>query len=231
MQLHLLKVETAVQSIGLFSPGLPDAKRAESTWACLRSIRAFYQLFFDLPLIEVPGLPFAFYVNLSQIQVTLYRLTVLDDGAFDKEVLRSTAYVLPLFDQTIDKIMAVPTVYHMQADDDENIFFVNGAKFMRSVRTAWEPAVLQRLEPGLPTPNSQMVNTTPNSGPGRQHEMLNDPTGPGGPAVPSSAAGAAAAGAGGGGVMGPNGVGDMPELQIDFGDLSWMTDILGPWVF
>lgn len=176
---------------------IPHVQRIESMYTCLRAIRAWYDGFFAIPLEDVPGNPFAVYVQLSQIQVALYRLTTLEDPAWDKELVRNTADLLVLLDQTGDRLLDVDAHYHMRSDDPEGTLFTKGAKIMRNIKHSWEPALSRHLG-GLPTPSSQAVT----------NRSVETPTAP----VPEQTP-----------IADP--------LSMDFSDMTWMTDVFGPWEF
>lgn len=134
----------------------PGAQRIDSMHSCLRACRAWYDLFFSLPAPEMPGLPFAFYVEMSQTQVALYRLTTSEDPDWDKEILRNTADLLSILDKTTEKCMEAAELYPVETEDEEGTLFTKAAKIMRNIKASWEPALAQHLG-GLPTPNSQVM--------------------------------------------------------------------------
>lgn len=159
MQARTLGTEMLIHSVGLFMQSIPDTQRIDSMYSCLRAVRAWYELFFSMPVSEMPALPFAFYVELSQTQVALYRLTTSEDPAWDKEVLRNTADLLDILDRTIDRFLQVAIYYNLRTDDEEGTLFHKGAKIMRNIKSSWEPALAQHLG-GLPTPNSQVMTSS-----------------------------------------------------------------------
>ncbi|KPM46071.1 hypothetical protein AK830_g500 [Neonectria ditissima] len=197
LQAHMLSTEVQVQSVGLFMQSIPTRQRIESMYACLKAVRSWYNIFLSIPHEEVPGSPFSVYVQLSQIQVALYRLTTTEDPAWDKDLVRNTADLLGLLDQTIDMFMKLDIAYPMKSEEGEETLFVKGARIMRNIRTSWEPVISRHLG-GIPTPNSQgMANP-------QQMEVAD--------AVPAAF--------------------NMPDPNtMDFGDLTWMTDVFGPWEF
>lgn len=133
---------------------IPTVQRIESMYSCLRAIRAWYDVFFAIPLEAFAGYPFPFFTPFSNVQVALYRLTTTEDPAWDKEVLRDTANLLQLLDQTIERFNKMETVYPLKSSQGEDIIFIKVAKMMKNVRAQWEP-VLSRYLGGVPTSNSQ----------------------------------------------------------------------------
>lgn len=155
----MYSVEAKVHSISLFADrSIPETMRISGKYACTKAARAWFDTFFAVPPIEVPGLPFAVYVSMSHMQAVLYRLTTAEDPAWDKEILRSTADLLAIMDQTIDKLCKVGDVYSLKTDDNDGTVFIKGARIIRNVRNSWEPALSQFLGGSLPTPSSQAMS-------------------------------------------------------------------------
>lgn len=196
--------ESLVHSIGLFTEqGIPESVRINSMYSCTKHAKTFYDIFFAIPASEVAGLPFAAYVEMSHIQANLYRLTTAEDKAWDKDILKGTADLLSLLDKTIELFYRVDEVYPIRTDDHDGTLFTKGAKILRNLRNSWEPILAPYLrEVALPTPQSQgqVVNTA-----------INDMD---------------EAGTHAGLIV--DGVAD-PTAGLDLSDMTWMSDIFGPW--
>ncbi|KAF7564118.1 hypothetical protein G7046_g61 [Stylonectria norvegica] len=192
---HALGAEVQVHSIGLFTQAIPDAQRVESMFTCLKSARAWFDVFFSIPLLDVPGSPFSLFIQLSQVQVALYRLTTSEDPCWDKDLVRNTADLLVILDQTIERFLAVDEAYNLKVDEVEPTLFVKGAKIMRNIKNSWEPALSRHLGSSLPTPNSQVMTSQSAEAANMPENMEIDPN------------------------------------ALDFNDMTWMTDVFGPWEF
>ncbi|CAF3463849.1 unnamed protein product [Fusarium graminearum] len=197
LQAHALVTEVQVNSVGLFMQNIPVNQRIESMYACLRAIRTWYDVFFSIPAEEVAGVPFAVYIQLSQVQIALYRLTTSEDPAWDKEVVRHTADLLVLLDQVIEFFTRIDSVYRMKASAGEETVFLMGAKIMRNIRNSWEPILSRHLSSvPLSTENQRAVQSMPAQNPQDQQSI------------------------------------DMAAVNMmDFGDITWMSDVFGPWEF
>lgn len=198
--------ESLVHSIGLFTEqGIPESIRINGMYSSAKAAKSFYDTFFAIPALEVAGLPFAAYVEMSHMQATLYRLTTVEDQAWDKDILKGTVDLLYYLDKTIELFYRVDEVYAVRTDDQDGTLFTKGAKILRNLRLSWEPILGPYLrDASLPTPNSQgqVVNTAMNP---------MDTT-------PSNAG------------LVVDGVGD-PTAGLDLSDLTWMSDIFGPWEY
>ena len=182
---------------------IPHMQRIESMFLALKAIRGWYDTFFSIPLIEMPGTPFSLYMQLSTIQVALYRLTTSEDPAWDKDLVRSHVDLLQLLDQVNDRFLAVDTEYHMKSDNAEGTVFAKGARIMKNIRSSWEPALSRHLG-GIPTPNSQVMSNQPvEIPPNINHQQT----------VPQHL-----------------NISD-PPMSMELGDMVWWTDVFGPWDF
>jgi hypothetical protein len=197
LQAHALATEVQVNSVGLFMQNIPVNQRIESMFSCLRAIRAWYDVFFNIPIEEVAGVPFAVYIQLSQIQIALYRLTTSEDPAWDKEVVRNTADLLVLLDQAIDFFTRLDSVYKMKVSAGEETVFLMAAKIMRNILNSWEPTLSRHLgSVPLSAADQGTVQPMPAPNPPDQQSM------------------------------------DMSAINMmDFGDITWMSDVFGPWEF
>ncbi|PHH77563.1 hypothetical protein CDD82_3459 [Ophiocordyceps australis] len=191
-------VETHIHSIGLFTnQKIPAASRIASMHACALAAKAWYDNYLDTHLTEALGLPFTVYVSMSRTQVTLYKLTVLEDPAWDKEILRSTANLLDLLDALIAKFQKLADVWNdVVQTENEGCTFGKGVVMMQRIRDFWEPTLSRALRCSyLPSPEDS------------QHFNLLDPQ------------------------EGPDGMLMDGQQGVDFQNMHWMTDYLGPWEF
>jgi hypothetical protein len=211
VQAHLNATEVMINALGFYKPSVPEAQRLDSMYSCLRAVRAWYDVWFSIPMTDLPGLPFAMLTQLTHVQVALYRLSTSDDPAWDKEVLRNTADLLLILDKTMERFEAMKTVYPMKTgeNDADLTLWSRATKIIKSIRASWEPALTQTYDnhnnhcsnPGLPTPNSQGHSAAVNGG-----------------GIPI----------GMGHTMDPN----LPDpAAMGFVDLPWMMDVFGSWEF
>ncbi|OAA37907.1 hypothetical protein NOR_06984 [Metarhizium rileyi] len=202
---HLCNNQSLVHSIGLFTePGIPASVRINSMYSCTKHARKFYDIFFAIPAFEVAGLPFVAYVEMSHMQATLYRLTTVEDPAWDKDIMKSTADLMYLLDKTIELFYRIDEVYPIRTDDNDGTLFSKAAKILRNLRNSWEPILIPYLrDAALPTPNSQgqVVDTAIN-------------------AIDTTTATSSN--------LIADGVAD-PTVGLDLSDWTWMSDIFGPW--
>ena len=195
--------ELIVQSVGLYRPEFPSAQKVDGMYRCMKAVQSWYDVFFDVPLEELMGMPLVLFIQLSQTHVALYKLTTVEEPSWDKEMLRNSANLLTLLDQTVDRFLQAGQAYKFRADAEQETLFSKGVKMIRGVKSNWEPVLTQHLN-GIPTPNSHFMATNIDSThalmSGHQSNNIS-------PAL-------------------------MPDpTSTDFNDLAWMFDIFGPWEF
>lgn len=158
--MHLYSTETQIHSVGLFGgTRIPDTPRIDSMYASLVAARTWYDTLFAVPLTDFIGMPFSLYVELAQVHALLYRLTMLDDPIWDKEIIRNTADLGTYLDRTIDLFTKAEALYPLRGTNEDVSIYGKCVKVLRNVRSSWEPAISQHLG-GLPTPNSQVIPGT-----------------------------------------------------------------------
>ncbi|KAJ4120005.1 hypothetical protein NW768_010288 [Fusarium equiseti] len=197
LQAHALATEVQINSVGLFMQDIPVNQRIESMYSCLRAIRTWFDVFFAVPIEEVAGSPFPIYIQLSQVQIALYRLTTSEDPAWDKQLVRNTADLLVLLDQTVDFFTRLDSAYKIKVSAGEETVFRMAAKIMRNIKNSWEPTLSRHLG-GVPSSstNQGTVQLIPAPNPPEQQSI------------------------------------DMAAVNMmDFGDVTWMSDVFGPWEF
>ncbi|KAK5988996.1 Transcription factor -like protein [Cladobotryum mycophilum] len=214
---HATSTEAQILAIGLFGEQkLPDAPRIESMYAAVVAVKNWYEAFFSVPIPSFPGLPFNNYVGLAQMHSLLYNLTVAEDPLWDKDIVRSTADLLLYLDQTTDVFFKVDAVYGFKYEGEDSSIFAKCARMLRNIRSVWEPALSQHLGGGLPTPNSQSMSSSVAAESAmmveqqqHQHASMMEAADQHQHHQHHQQQGA----------------------QADFNDLTWMTDVFGPWEF
>lgn len=172
-------------------------------YSCARSARAFWDDFGNVAPIEVAGMPFAAYVGMSHVQATLYRITMVEDPAWDKAILRNTANILTMLDKAVELFYRADEVYPVRTDDSDGTLLSKGAKTLRKLRNSWEPILAPYLQEALPTPDSFQMDCT------NSHAC--------GPNLDGS--------------MGVDTVVAVDNNPLDFNDMTWVSDIFGPWEY
>lgn len=238
VQSHYHIAEVLIQFLGVFVPGVPDLTRIDSMYSCLRAVRSWYEIWFSIPLIDIPGLPFSIYTQLSQTQVALHRLTTSDDPAWDKELLRNTADLLVILDRSAARFEEVGRVYPQEPGEDCQTIWSKAVKILRNIKATWEPTLAQCLNREPSANNNSGAST---AGAGGAAGAAGQGVVGGVPTPSSQGVTVNVGAAGGGGGRVPHQGGQDMVMDgtsnavladaVDFNDLAWMTDVFGPWEF
>lgn len=204
---------------------MPPTQRVDMLYSCLQAARSWFDIWFSIPLPDMPGLPFGFYIQLNHAQVSLYRLNTLEDPLWDREELLNSGELLAILDRTIERFETMDVAYPLKSPDPGWVLYGKAAKIIRNVKTNWEPTLTQN-------PNSRLSTTTgqgdysgaqvPGSG-GAGHS--------GSPITNGPVAMGADVSMGNGvtpGIVDPQAP-FLDSHDVDFTDLSWMTDVFVPW--
>ncbi|PHH84331.1 hypothetical protein CDD83_2107 [Cordyceps sp. RAO-2017] len=165
-QMHC--VEAQVHSIAIFSGQMaPVAMRATSMYSCLKATMAWCDNLLAMPVLEVSGMTFAAYVSLSQILGILYRLTISEDPAWDRELLRSSADLPMLLGRLISLFEKVNEAYYAGLEDPDSITpFLKVSWLLRNARNTWEPAFRHYLGSSLIPPSGEAASSSTPTDPG-----------------------------------------------------------------
>lgn len=162
---HLWTTELRVNEIALsHMPLFTDRssfKQVEHLYACVESIKSWFNVFFTIPITDYMGFSFSILSQLVHCLVTLYKLSTIDDSAWDKNGVRETADLLLIMDQVIDNMEQAATSLDNN-DSPEGDAFSRTAKKYRSIRLEWEAKLRRPDDHTVSTiSNLQIANETP----------------------------------------------------------------------
>lgn len=154
---HLYSTELTINEIALFQVlfviNRLDFQQLKSLYACIESIKSWFDVFFTIPPAAYIGFPFSIFSQLVHCLVTLYRLSTLNDPAWDKNGVCKTADLLLILDHVINNMEQVKTLAGLDNNDSpEGDIFSRTAKLFRSIRPEWEAKL---------SPDDLMVSTIP----------------------------------------------------------------------
>lgn len=163
---HLYSTELTINEIALSQVLIitnhSNFQQLKCLYACVESIKSWFGVFFTIPPTAYIGFPFSIFSQIVRCLVTLYRLSTLNDPAWDKNGVWKTADLLLILDQVINNMEQVKTLAGLDNNDcPEGDIFSRTAKLFRSIRPEWEA----KLGPDdlmvstIPTP--QNANETP----------------------------------------------------------------------
>ena len=140
---HFYSTELTINEVALSQ--LPiisihsNFQRAESLYACAESVKSWFETFFTIPPGAYIGFPFSIFSQLVRCLVTLYKLSTLDDPAWDKNGVLKTVNLLLILDQVTENMEQVSGLAGLDNNDSlERDVFFRTAKMFRSIRPGWE---------------------------------------------------------------------------------------------
>ncbi|KAJ9401498.1 hypothetical protein DTO282F9_1695 [Paecilomyces variotii] len=131
--------ELTIQEISLTRAPIMSSttnfQRLESLYSCLSSAKAYTDIFCNIPPAEFFGMPFSTFSQFGHCLIALYKLSTLEDPAWDKAMVRNTADVLLIIDRVVQIMGHV--VEFVAGPEQEDRTFIKGATLMRSLRQKW----------------------------------------------------------------------------------------------
>ena len=144
---HLYSTELTINEVTLSQmPVISNHlnfQRMESLYACVESVKSWFKTFFTIPPGAYIGFPFSIFSQLVRCLVTLYKLSTLDDPAWDKNGVRKTANLLLILDQVVENMEQVSVLAGLDNNDgQERDVYFRTANMLRSIRPGWEAVLV-----------------------------------------------------------------------------------------
>lgn len=127
-------------------------------------MKSWFDVYFLIPPAEYIGFPFSIFSQLTRCLIVLFKLSTLDDPAWDKSFVRNTADVILIMNQVIFNLRQVNWLAKLEDDNPEVNIFSRGADSYEAIRTRWEAKLAEsQVETETLTPQS-MDNVVTESG-------------------------------------------------------------------
>ncbi|KAL9135880.1 MAG: hypothetical protein Q9175_002922 [Cornicularia normoerica] len=154
---HLYSTELAINEIAFSQVPIitnhSSLKQLKRLCACVESAKSWFEVFSTVPPLDYIGFPFSIFSQLVHCLATLYRLSTLNDPAWDKNGVKETADLLLILDQVINSMERVATLAGLDNNGSiEGDVFSRTAKKFRSIRLQWKANL---------GPDDLMVSTIP----------------------------------------------------------------------
>jgi hypothetical protein len=105
--------------------------RLPSLCACLAAVKSFMDVFSHIPTTAYAAISFPLFSQLANTVVTLRRLSVLDDPAWDRRLVRDTVDILVVLDMLVARFEEASRLLNETAETDVGR---KAARMFRGVR-------------------------------------------------------------------------------------------------
>lgn len=152
--------EVAIETSSL--PNSPEMHRLESLCTCLQGCKSWLDIWLGISPDHHIGISFTVFYQFSRALVSLYKLSTLEDPAWDRNMVRNTANVLEILDRILYNLKKSSRILS-DPDQPEYNVYEKGVKMVQSIKQGWEPKLMEIWFPNLPTDeiSNQYVQTPP----------------------------------------------------------------------
>ena len=119
---------------------IPDMQRYEAMEACLSAARDWFDRHFSIPSYVYVGMTFSYWWNMAHCALIIYRLSTLDDPAWNRRAVRDRIDLLAILDQLKAGFEEVATQRQLDTGPSvEEDSFSKFIKMVRSMKSNWAP--------------------------------------------------------------------------------------------
>ncbi|CAI7619752.1 unnamed protein product [Penicillium viridicatum] len=133
-------------------PHSPDPRRLDSLYTSLRATKGWLDVWIELEAEEYLQLSCIIFFQFTRGIVTLYRLTVLEDPAWSKSMVRDTANILEYLNRN-EAIIRRCTNYITFDHSREMNILEKGLRMIQGMRMNWEPKLMEMWRSDIPGDN------------------------------------------------------------------------------
>lgn len=139
----------------------PELQRLESLCVCLNAAKGWFDVYLSIPAKLYLGVPFTVYFQFSRALVSLYKLSILNDPAWDISVVRNTANILEILDRLAVNMKICADSLNI-TEAEWNIF-AKGEKMALSIKQGWEPKLMEVWYPEVAANGMEGEFVAPNA--------------------------------------------------------------------
>jgi hypothetical protein len=161
---YLANAELVIHEVALRAPSTPNSPelhRLESLYTSLHAAKSWLDLWLSVPTEKYMGVSFTIFFQFSRALVSLYRLSILEDPAWDKALVRNTANVLEYLDKMAYMMKKCADHLAVPHQPEWNIF-EKGKMMVQCIKEGWEPKLMEVWYPSLPSNGVENTLDPPN---------------------------------------------------------------------
>ena len=172
--MHYYNARGYLYEIALYEPiqftwyGQQSFRRMEGLFACLNTIKSFYDVLDTIPIDEYYYLPLVNWTQVTHCLVNLSKLCFLDNEDWSATHAREVIDFSTLLDHTATKFEEARKIKSLPAepDDYESDMFSRFARRMRIIKAKYDKRVSQECQTSEDAANHQPQGPIPLSQPG-----------------------------------------------------------------
>jgi hypothetical protein len=115
-----------------------DFQILEGLFTCLKSIDAWFRVFFAMPPLVNIGLSLAMFHQISHCLSSLFRLMKIQDISWDRDAVRKTIDVFTVLDNFANCMENLPELAGLVNNGPDINVFSRASKTMRALKANWE---------------------------------------------------------------------------------------------
>ncbi|KAJ5774354.1 hypothetical protein N7457_009250 [Penicillium paradoxum] len=158
--MHLYNAEIIINEISIGNPAVPhafDINRLDSLSTSLQATKGWLDVWLELEGQDYLEAPPAIFFQFTRTIVNLYKLTVLEDPAWSKTMVRDTANVLEYLDRN-EVILKRCTEALSPHANRELYTFERGLRMVRGLKMNWEPKLVETWRLDIPANSAVDTN-------------------------------------------------------------------------
>ncbi|KAK9235751.1 Zn(II)2Cys6 transcription factor [Lipomyces kononenkoae] len=160
---HFYSTSLAIHQIALtdmpITANSTDWQQLDSLCACLNSAKSWFDVFLSIPPKACVDFPFSIVSQLMHCLVTLYRLSILEDPAWDTAKARNRVDALSILDQIINNITQTIAQIGLRSDGE---VLSRAHKMLISMKAKWEARLgSNHMEPTVLNTGEPLINSFP----------------------------------------------------------------------
>ncbi|CAI7649375.1 unnamed protein product [Penicillium palitans] len=153
--LFLYNAEIIINELSIGTPAIPhspDPHRLDSLYSSLRATKGWLDVWIEFEAEEYLQLSCIIFFQFTRGIVSLYRLTVLEDPAWSKSMVRDTANILEYLNRNEAIIRRCPDFTTFDHSREMNLL-EKGLRMIQGMRMNWEPKLMEMWRSDIPGDN------------------------------------------------------------------------------
>jgi hypothetical protein len=139
--MYLSNAELTINEISIVLPAVPNApdlKRLDSLYISLNATKSWLDLWLSIPPKNYIVISFVMFFQFTRTIVNLYRLSTLEDPAWDRTMVRNTANLISYLESIEANLKEGADHIATAGGTDMNIL-EKGLRMVQGLKRGWEP--------------------------------------------------------------------------------------------